>query len=224
MRKEQVKIVMYWSAIILLALLFWAEVVTAQEMLNYASSTLTGTVTLSQALVPGKTNQLAMASAYSFSQNGLLQFSPGPQPFGLFDQEQSFVFSTDASGNITAWSLNVSASAAVDNAGYSVDFISSSVGDFFADTTCTSQGCSSDPVVQTAAGSWTVVSINATDPPPTVAQLQAQVASLQSQLAVSQAGEALSIKDTRIALANLAAEVAAVAQLRLEIYRLEAEL
>lgn len=206
-------------------LLLFCATAFGQETLNYASSTLTGTVTLAQALAPNQANQWVRATAYNFSPNGLLQFSPGPQPFGLFDQQQSFVFSTDASGNITSWSLNISASAAVGDDGFGVNFISSTAGDFFAETSFSSAGDEVSPVVQSAAGAWTVASINSSDPPaPTIAQLQAQVASLQSQLTVSEAGEALAVKDFRLAAANLAAANAAIVSLRAEITRLEAEL
>ena len=165
---------------ILIALCLCATTAMGQETLSYTSASLSGIVQLSQALAPSQANQVVTATSYSYSQNGLLQFSPGPQPYGLSNQKQSFVFSTDANGNITSWSSNVSASAAVDEAGYQVDFISSPAGDFFAYTTCTSQGCEADPVGQTAAGAWTVESITPVAPQPT--DLQAQVTTLQSQV------------------------------------------
>jgi hypothetical protein len=170
------------------AFVLFASAAMGQETLTYTSTSLIGTVQLAQALVPNQSNQVAIATAYSFSITGLLSFSPGPQPFGLSDQQQTFVFSTDANGNVTSWSLNISAFADPENAGFSVNFISSLAGDLFAETICDSaDGCVPQPVVQSAAGVWAVASITPTAPQPTVAQLQAQIAALQAQVATLQA-------------------------------------
>jgi hypothetical protein len=112
------------------------------------------------------------------------------------DATQSFVFSTDASGNITSWSINVSGFADPGVDGVSVNFSSSPFADFLAMTECApffdpqnGGGCQIDPVVQSAAGAWTVAQMT---PPPapapdpliaTVAALKVQVTALSASLA-----------------------------------------
>jgi hypothetical protein len=125
-----------------------------QEVLDYTSGNLTGVIDLATTLNPNQANQLVTATAYNFSENGLLSYSPGPQPFGLFDQQQTFVFST-SNGQITSWLLDVSAQASPGGiTGYGVNFTSSTAGDMFEETAYTTLGPIAFPVVVSAPGSW----------------------------------------------------------------------
>jgi hypothetical protein len=149
---------------------------------------LAGTVTLAAALPANAVNLTVTPTAWNFPQPQISQLnSVDAQPL---DVPETFTFSTDSSGNVTAWSISVvwgiffghpnqQLSAGSTQAGDIVSFDYNNPGE-----PPPNGGTSTTVGISTAAGSWTCQALPAVDPlVAVVAQLHAQVATLTVELA-----------------------------------------
>ena len=157
------------------------------------SGPVVGTVTLAAPLAANMSNVTATITAWNFDEENLSGIGPGTPGS---DEGATFIFSTDANGNITDWSVNL---YWTDNseAPYLIEMTSTPAGD----TVSASEQRTEPPLAEmtvngssSTAGTWTCIASFAAsytappDPPApnplaaTVAALQAQVASLQAQV------------------------------------------
>jgi hypothetical protein len=143
-----------------------------------ALAALAGTVTLSAPLPPNAQNLAVTPVAWDFTvENPAI-------PDVLWTTPSTFVFSTDAKGNITNWSLNLTWGEAGGTPSFNMTVTSALAGDYVQFYQSGAVGpFSSITGTNATAGTWTC------NPPPApnqlaaeVTQLQAQVTSLQSQL------------------------------------------
>jgi hypothetical protein len=157
-------------------------------------SPLTGMVTLSTPLPANASNLTVTPASWSFTEPAaytpfLVSGGWMTQPFN----HATFIFSTDANGNITAWSIGIYYNGGSGPA-YTSTVASSQAGDT-VEVQMNTEGPLGQVVTtgsSSSAGTWTCpagMSSAYTAPadPPAVDPLAAQVASLTSQLAASQA-------------------------------------
>lgn len=125
----------------------------AQETIDYASGDVTGVVTLAEALDPNEANQIGDVSSYSFSANGLLNYTASQQLFAYDAEQHTFLFST-VNGQIDSFLFNIQKIAPAQSAGITVNFMASQSGSLLQETYYSlSEGAIPLPVVTTAGGS-----------------------------------------------------------------------